>query len=87
MQRKILMLPLDLDIINSYNNVWVDTAAKVLINPHIFCIKKGYQHNVPLICMMVLHGNSVIEHENFLTVYTLPTGYRRPTVCPLSLPD
>lgn len=52
MQRKILMLSLDLDIINSYNiNVWVDTAAKVLINPHMFCIRKGYQHNVPLIAV------------------------------------
>lgn len=49
MQRKILMLSLDLGIIDGYNiNVWVVTAAKVLINPHIFCIRKCYQHNVPL---------------------------------------
>jgi len=49
MQRKILMLSLDLDIINSFSiKVWVNTAAKVLINPHIFCIREGYQHIVPL---------------------------------------
>jgi len=76
MQRKILMLSLDLDIIDSYNiNVWVDTAAKVLINPHIFCIKRlstQCSTNSCMSCMMVL-GNSVIQHENFLTVYTLST--------------
>ena len=78
MQRKILMLSLNLDIIDSYNiNVWVDTAAKVLINPHIFLHQKSLSTqcstNSCMSCMMVLRGNSVIQHENFLTVYTLST--------------